>query len=100
MDKYTGLFLVVYLATVLKHNKARELFDELSKETGFFKWVIALGLVYLVANKLDKAGDRLITLVFVSMTMDALIKNPNLFNDLTGFLTNPTDAAQPQTTTT
>jgi hypothetical protein len=98
VDKYTGLFLVVYLATVLKHDNARALFDNLSQETGFFKWVIALGLVYLVASRLDKAGDQLITLVFVSMTMDALIKNPNLFNDISGFLTNST-AGEPQTTT-
>jgi len=97
VDKYTGLFLVVYLATVLKHDNARKLFDELSKETGFFKWVIALGLVYLVAGRLDKAGDQLIALVFLSMTMDALVKNPSMFNDLTGYLTNGGDNATPQT---
>lgn len=86
MNAYAELTLVVYLLAVLFAKNEIALIDELKKETGFFKWAIALGLVIVVADQFDKAGATFITLVYVAMALTAVKQNPKVFDNLTQIL--------------
>ena len=87
MNGYITMILVIYLAVVLAKDKEKELVKMLSEEGDFAKWAISLGTVGLLASKMGASGGMVLTLVYTSMALVAVRKNPKIFDNISKILT-------------
>lgn len=81
-----SLFLVAYLIAVLVSKNEKAFVNQLLSEGDFLKWLSALSLVMAVSDELGTGGKYLTTMVYLAMALQAVKKNPNVFNDLSKIL--------------
>lgn len=81
-NAYTSLVLIIFLSIVLVNKKQSDLFDLLSQEKGFFKWMAAMIITQAISEKMGKTGNALSYLIYAAMALNAVKNNPDIFKNL------------------